>query len=288
MSVEVSTSWWSRHRRWAVPLVVGVALLYGPAVVENVVWGSWSAAIDGSVWFALVYLAGFLGAVVAALATLVGAHRAYRAWRRSRGHLTAGERHLIDQQRASLVAWEGACRLRSDLLARRVPPALPTRWDLVSAPGEHFMLEIPATYARYYGTDAVYTHRSGFFFGHPAFVLAGLAMTAAANASSQSAAARTAVPQWREYRTVSVRVSNQRIACDVGGRWLSFWFSGVSAIYPDVRAGALVLQFPDTQPLLLSGRFGALIAVLAMHQTHGPDALVHHPEFTGMNPLPRS
>lgn len=60
--------------------------------------------------------------------------------------------------------------------------------------------------------------------------------------------------QWRDHQPVSVLATNQRLLCNTGSRgWLSFWFGGVTELYPDLSSWSLTLGFEDGDPLRLEG-----------------------------------
>lgn len=193
----------------------------------------------------------------------------YHVARRAKGKLTPEERELE-------AAWAYARDLRETVLRKEIPPVIHT-WDVVPSAGEVFFVDGVADYARYYGQDVTYTQSGGFWFGHPLFVAAGLAATAIGNASARSRARALAAEQWRERQRVRLLVSNQRLVCLVRGRWLSFWFSGTSSVQPVSDEWALFCQFPDVEPLMLSGFSAPAAAVIAVLQTHGVDGVARHP-----------
>ncbi|GAA4842617.1 hypothetical protein GCM10023221_20800 [Luteimicrobium xylanilyticum] len=218
-----------------------------------------------------------LGApVVLLLLAATRGHAHYRSRRRTQGHLTKAEQAAAQVEGASRRAWDEARALRAALLRHEPPPTMQV-WDVVPYDGEVFFCDVPAGYARFYGTDVTYTQTSGFFFGRPSFVLAGLAATAIGNAASRNAARRAAQKQWREHTICRLVVSNRRLLTQIGGRWLSFHYAGMTAIYPEPAGWALVCQFSDAEPLMLSGHHAPFAAVMTMFMTHGEDALLGHP-----------
>ena len=139
--------------------------------------------------------------------------------------------------------------------------------------GALLFARLTLNYARYYGQDVAYGQSSAIALGNPAFVAGVLAVSAIANASARSRAAAQATPQWREWQTTTVYVTSQRLAVHASGRWLSFEYRAITAVYPEVASATLVCQFDSTEPLLLSGDEAAIAAVLAVTQTHGLEAL---------------
>ncbi|PPF45533.1 hypothetical protein C5B85_08185 [Pseudoclavibacter sp. AY1F1] len=282
---------WRRRGRWVLPLILLVAglalaavviavvmtrLVEGPSGEDEVARTLRGFALAALFWacilFAVILVAG-LGR-----ATLRGAAENHRESRHRRGRFTRKEKSQLETQRYSHDRLAAALRFRDELLEERIPQTIDV-WDFRPADGEVFFQDAPATYARYYGRDVAYSTSSGFFFGHPAFVVAGLAVTAMGNASAKSQAQREAAEQWREWQTARVLVSNQRLVCCAGGRWLSFWYSGVVASYPSLRDRTLTLQFGEGEPLMLVGDHVPLAIVMATYSMHGQRGLAGHPDL---------
>jgi hypothetical protein len=280
-----------RHRAWLLPGAAGVVSLVAG-------WGmAWlleraGRSADPRFWLGLESIAAaYLGTGLALgllIAVIAPAHRAFRYWRRSRGRFNKAEQaaaalhqSAVALQGAATQAWNYAVAVRRDLLAGAGLP--PYRvWDVVARPGESFVFDDRAGYARYYGTDVAYTQRSGFYFGSPAFVLAGLAIDAAANNSARNRAVALAREQWRDWQTVRVVVSDQRFLVQVGPQWLTFDYSVIAAIYPDLASASLVVQFTTgAAPLLLRGPASWLGSIMALAAVFGPPALREHPYFIG-------
>ena len=265
-----------RHLRWAVPLAAAPVIYVVAMLVATRIMHGVDVKTLGAGWDLLVPLV-FLVAVVCPVIALVyataGGAKAFRHWRRAHGHYTKKEAAAARQASASADGW-GHARFLQSTLSRRVVPETIRIWDVVANPGEAFFLDVPAHYARHYGMDVPYSRTSGFYFGRPAFVLAALSIGAASNAARRNAAARQAAAQWREHQPCRLVVSNQRLLCQVGGTWLSFHFSAVTAVYPEVGEWSLITQFDSTSPLLLSGVHVPAAAVLAVLATQGPEAVV--------------
>ncbi|MFV0252703.1 MAG: hypothetical protein ACK5H2_05135 [Beutenbergiaceae bacterium] len=223
-----------------------------------------------------------LAMLTAAIASLVGALRTlgqwYRRRRRAAGRFTDAEVAQRAAEDTAQANWAGAKRLRSDLLREQMPAPIKV-WDVVPHKGEEFYFDTSIQYARYYGQNVSYTQSGGLYVGSPAFVLAGLALTAAANSAQRSAAERQAREQWREFQTVQLLISDRRLVCKANGQWLSFYFSGMTAVYPKVEQWALVCEFESAEPLMLHGLSGPLVAVMTTHLTLGSDALDEHPSL---------
>ncbi|WP_129545562.1 hypothetical protein [Arthrobacter dokdonensis] len=233
-------------------------------------------------WWSLLAIVLLLLALVGPLAALVyaavGGFRAFRHWRRAQGHSTKMDAGVAQRESSSARAWEQARSLQSSLLRREVPGTIHI-WDVVPNANEVFFMDVPADYARHYGMDVTYSQSSGFYFGRPAFVLAGLGINAISNAARRNAAANQAAAQWRERQPCRLVVSNQRLLCQVGGRWLSFYFSAVSAVYPEIEDWSLITQYDSAHPLLLSGVHVPAAALFTVLATHGSESVGAHPSL---------
>ncbi|MEU2202109.1 hypothetical protein [Isoptericola sp. NPDC019482] len=265
------------YKRWwpplvAAPIVYGVCALLAAVLPTNG---------PGAGWSVLVVFVGVLAPIALLVLAAVRGKRAYGHHRRSRGRFTVAERRGLELQAQADAAVEHARALRRTLGARQVPPSIRV-WDVVPYPEETFFCDTPIMYARYYGMDVEYSQTSGFFFGRPSFVLAGLAATAVGNASRRSAAARQAQEQWREHAQARLVISDKRLLVHVHGRWLSFDYGAMSAIYPEPGNWMVVCQFPDTAPLMLSGQYAPYASVMALFVTHGEVALREHPALAGL------
>lgn len=271
------------HLRWIIPLVLAPVtyLLFGYAAY---VLGVLTADDDVAATFGQLALlaAAVLVPVAALIVAIVQAVRVHGQGRRARGRFTAQERAVIDTRDRSTTAWQSAADLRALLLARQLPAQVEV-WDVVPGQGEVFFLDTSAEYFRYYGQDVSYTRTSGFYFGRPAFVAAGIAVSAIGNVVNRSVAVAQAQAQWREHQQGRLLVSNQRLVCQVnGGQWLSFPYSSMTAIHPEVETWTFIAQFGTAAPLMLRGIDVPAAAVIATLMTHGPDALAQHP---GLQPL---
>ncbi len=273
-----------RHLSWAVPLAAAPILYLGGMFGSS--WINQGVAdqrLDfGWYWLMLVLLlVGLAGPVVALIRSAVCGHRVFRHWRRGRGHYTTAEAAQVQRERTSAQAWAHARALQGSLARREVPQAI-NIWDVVANRGEVFFLDVPADYARHYGMDVTYSQTSAFYFGRPAFVLAGLGATALSNRARRTAAAQQAAAQWRDRQPCRLVVSNQRLLCQVGGRWLSFPFPAVTAVYPEISDWTLITQYDSTSPLLLSGVHVPAAALLTVLATHGVEAVSAHPSLRSL------
>lgn len=268
------------HLRWVVPLLAApaiyVAALWGASVLSGVNAGGDN--LGAAVGALGLWIIAIVGPVIALILAIVGGVKVNRAGRRSRGRYTKTEARQRAEQHRWDEAWERARELRERLVRREVPEPVQV-WDVVANPGEVFFFDLTAEYFRFYGQDVSYSDGSGFYYGRPAFVIAGLGIAAISNSVRRSAARQQAAAQWRERQVARVLVSNQRLVCSVGGRWLSFHFAAVSAVYPEVAQWTLVLQFESAEPLMLRGSDVPSVALLAMLMTHGVNGVRSHPNL---------
>jgi hypothetical protein len=273
-----------RHMRWAVPLLIGVVgfPVLGALGSQLSANARGTTNIAGSLGGLLLMLLAFVTAIVAAVFFVVGVVRTLSEWRRVRRHAAGKftQAELEDRARAEAFAssWQNARQLHATLAHRQVPAQIQV-WDVVPNAGEAFFYDTSASYARFYGQDVAYNRSGGFFFGHPLFVVAGVALSAAGNAARRSSAEAAAAAQWRKHQTVRLLVSNQRLVCNAGGQWLSFYYSAMTAVYPEVDRWALVCQFDSTTPLLLHGPAVPAAALVTVLMTHGPEAIQQHPSL---------
>jgi hypothetical protein len=273
----------SRHLRWVVPLAAGVVA----AIALSLLSSAASAAATGGTVTVMSFVSPALAlavpavAVVAIVLTVRGALGTFRDWRHRTGRFTAAERGAelarVDRWTASEAAWREARRLRRSLLEHRVPPTIAV-WEVVPQPGEVFFSDAAVEYERYYGQAVAPGGGPRFFFGTPAVMLAGLAVSTLSSASARRSAEAQARDRWREHQHVRLVVSNQRLICLAGGQWLSFPYSAMTAVHPEVADWALVCEFDGlTAPLRLRGVEAPIAAVMTLFGTHGLDGVANHP-----------
>lgn len=233
-------------------------------------------------WWALLLVVSLALAVGRPITALIhsatGARKAFRHWRRSHGHYTKTEAVAVSRQVSSAQAWRHAQALQHKIEHREIPEPIQI-WDVVARANEVFFMDVPADYARYCGRDVGYSQTSAFYYGRPSFVLAGVGATALSNAARRNAAARLSAAQWREQQPCRLVVSNQRLLCQVGGRWLSFHFAGMTAVYPEIENWALVTQYDSTSPMMISGVNVPAAALFTVLATHGAEAATAHPSL---------
>lgn len=181
----------------------------------------------------------------------------------------------------SAQAWRSAREYAQWLRSGGEQPRLGITGVLLQQ-GEVAHFESVADYARFYGGSGQYTRDGGFFLGSPAAVLGFVAVTAAVNTSRRNRAIADAQPTWRELQPTPIIATNLRILCAVGSQgWLSFWFNGLSELYPDPTNWSLTMVYPEVEPLRLTG---LAVPYLSVHVTRSvmPDSWQDHP---GLAPL---
>lgn len=203
-------------------------------------------------------------------------------WDAGQQGVQAGDPAVAAQQEIAARHWQAARALAHDLMEGELAGTGQV-WGVVLEPGERFISDVQCDYARYYGTQVEYRHSNGFFFGPLPFVVLALGANAIGNASRRSAAQRAAMTQWREFQQVRVIVTDRRLLCQrADGVWLSFYYRGAHALYPEAGNWSLVLDYPETSPVRFGGWGAPIAAVAAVWALYGKDGLRDHP---GLAPL---
>ncbi|HEY3504319.1 MAG TPA: hypothetical protein VGN37_16230 [Actinocatenispora sp.] len=175
-------------------------------------------------------------------------------------------------QAALQEGWASACELY-DHLARggeltELPPGA-----VRLAPDEAPYADGVLGYARYYGTSVTYQQNSTFLLGSAAFVAAGMAANAAANAHARNRAQAMAAAQWRDQANVRTLLTDQRLLCDYGGRWLNFWHNGVVEFHGDLSRWLFILRYQVGSPIMLHGPAAPWFAVCIARLVYGERGL---------------
>lgn len=233
-------------------------------------------------WASLVALVLLVGVVVAGFWMVARVFQTLGKLRRMVGWYTKAERAHRDRMAAYQDGFERAADLRAFLTAGGEPLHL-TVWDVMLERDETVVMDVPLAYARWYGTDASYTHSSVLAAGRTSFVAGALLGNAIGNAVRRSNAAAAAQTMWRDQETVRTLVTDRRILCRTSSGWLSFWYGGVNASYPDPLTATLVLEFRDAAPLRLHGHHGAAVGVFATAFLRGRDSLRNHPALAALS-----
>lgn len=262
---------------WMLPLLLLAATLV--ATHHFVPWAFEGATPPNSWWIRpLFLLVDIFLLVILTIISIRNLVRAFRAFRRRRGNFTHRERQHLQTQRTYADWWRRAAWMRSHLIQGLDLPQVES-WPVASQRGEVFFERTTLNYARYYGHDYYSYFSSTKASGSPGFVLAALAIGAIAHSSAQRAAARQAAQQWREWQSTQILVSDRRLVVNANGQWLSFWYGGMTAVYPLVSQHSLVCEFEDAVPLLLTGPAVPSIALFPAHQIFGTEGLLHHPDI---------
>ncbi len=172
-------------------------------------------------------------------------------------------------------AWSAATHLYRHLTSGGLPQPVFTPVRL--APGETSFCDVSVQYSRFYGMNVSYQTNSGFFFGSPLFIAAGLAANAVGNSIAKSRAEQRSAPQWREHSPSRTVVTETRTLCFAAGRWLSFDHDAVVEFTADPLRAACFLNFAEAEPLCLAGFSAPWLTVLLAHRLYGADRMVQLP-----------
>ncbi|MCD5348446.1 hypothetical protein [Agromyces sp. S2-1-8] len=216
------------------------------------------------------------GWVICVVVAIRNARRVFRAFRHRHGHYNKRERAEMAARTRYERAWVAARQLVADVRSEILPQPIQV-WGVATDPDEPFFFDVECDYQRFYGTTTSFWRSSGSFSGPPFFVLAGIAATAMANSSRESAAERAAATQWREHQRVRILVSNRRLLVHVNHQWLSFYHEAIAAYYPSVDQWCVVFEFASAEPMRLIGEGAPLIAVWTTLATHGRQGVLQHP-----------
>lgn len=167
--------------------------------------------------------------------------------------------------------WQYACNTARLLRAGSPPPQVEV-WGPILAPSEQGRFQTEMRYSRFYGTNATYAHNNLFVFGKTDFVLGAMGVNALMNQYRKSEAQRRAAVQWRDEQNVPVVVTSERVLCGVAsGRWLTFAFSQVVALFPDLDGWSVTMGFTEpASPLRLAGPAAPAVAVWVAYGVLGP------------------
>ncbi|WP_162989333.1 hypothetical protein [Glutamicibacter nicotianae] len=277
---------WKRHRPWIFR--VASALLFVCASWLLLLYAfSLTNTIDNTALAGMAFGSIILfGVGLFFLMTSFGKMRlAWRAFRRSKGHYTKSEMVIVNERAELARAQIAAAQLAGDLYDGTWRPQDPP-WDVVTESNELVICAANANYARFYGSDVTYMQSSGFLMGHPTFVAVGVLAMAWGNRTRRTQAEALAKEQWREQQEVLAVITNHRVICRrQDGVWLSFYFHGASSMDIDSSTGTMIMQFPDTQPLILGGTGGLYAAVAAVWAVRGARGLEGHPGLAYLRSL---
>ncbi|MDQ4489142.1 hypothetical protein RBS60_02890 [Sinomonas sp. ASV486] len=267
----------ARFLLWLLwPLGALIVLFVVGQTIENIVGKD-----TRELWVYPIYLAILAAMAVCAVWMAVHVVQALGMVRRRAGWHTRAERLRMDHEAAHRGGFERAVALKASLADGGQPLRLQP-WDVMLGEGEVLLMDVPLQYSRWYGTHGGFTQSSMFAVGQPSFVAAALIGNAVGNTVRRNRAEAAAQAMWREQQTVRTLVTDRRVMCRTGGRWLSFPFGAVSASYPDPLGATLILEFHDTAPLLLHGYEGASVCVFATASLQGRDALRSHPALAAL------
>jgi hypothetical protein len=175
-------------------------------------------------------------------------------------------------EQAMRAGWSSACQLYEHLHNGGQLAVLPPNAVRLK-PDEVLYADAMLGYARYYGTTVSYERSSMLLLGSASFVAAGMAANAMMNSSAKQRAAAQAATQWRDHAQVRTMLTNQRLMCDYGGEWLSFWHEGVVEFQGDMAQWLFVLRYQVGHPIMLHGPATPWFAVSVAHLVYGPHGL---------------
>lgn len=268
-------AFWLNRKSW-LKYVVGI-IACGVLWLVLIILASIDGNSGSSVGYAFAILGCMILAVVFAVLAVMRGWTAWRAHERSRGRLLKSEKAEVSQRAEADDCWKAARYLAGELANDRIPHNLQV-WGVVIHPSENVLADLPADYARFYGMNVSYAHSSAVFLGRASFMALGYGLNAMGNSSRRKAAERHAQTQWREIQRVRVIVTDQRLICHrEDGRWLSFYYGSATAIYPEPENWNLVIDFHETEPLMIRGPAAPTACAAAIWATHGADGVMGHP-----------
>ncbi|VEG26815.1 hypothetical protein [Actinomyces howellii] len=239
-----------------------------------------------SLWFLTLCATWLVAAVLLTVSVVSLGTSVLRKARFDRGHYSRTTRLELERLRDLDVSEDHARAVARAVLAGSPAPAVRV-WDVSLEDGERVFLDTGSGYARFYSTDVTYYTSSGFYFGSPVFVLAGIGAQAIANASARKTAVRMAAHQWREQQWARFIVTDRRLVVRLqDATWLDFWYGAVQAVHPHPPTGMLFLEFRDTSPLRVEGPVAAVAAVAAVWYRHGAEGLRDHPGLSFLRSAP--
>lgn len=264
----------------AWPAAAAAASLLAAGALSSV-WRS--SANESASWVTLLASAAMLAALVFAVWSIAHVFIALGRLRRHLGWHTKAEKQKLAVQEGYRRGLDRAAVLRARLADGSHPALLDKPWDVMFEHSEVLLMDGPMAYARWYSSNAVYTHSPVIAVGRTSFVAGALVgkVIGSAIASGRTAAAARAM--WREQQNVRVLVTDRRIMCHTVNGWLNFWYRDVKACHPDPANSTLVLEFAGYEPLQLHGYDGSGLCVFAIATLHGRAALREHP---GLSALP--
>lgn len=277
-----------KHLRWIVPLVVmavsplvGINLSYS---ASEQVQADDDPGLSGQVVLSLVLI--FPVPVLAFIFVIIGAVKVYGSWARVQLRRARRQSKQVVAQGGPpsepedfYGGMERAAQLYSMMQAGGWEVPAQNNFVVTLEPGEYIVFELKAHYSRYYGQDVSVSGGGGFAFGPPMFVVGALAVNTLMDRGVKKKAQAMAAGRWREEQFSLVIVTDRRLLIHAGGRWLWFYYSGTTAIYPDLEHSTLAVDFGDTEPLRLAGPDVPSVAVWMIHQRSGYSVAAAHPQL---------
>jgi hypothetical protein len=199
------------------------------------------------------------------------------------------ERHGATVREVAHEHLSRARRLLAQLLAGELP-AVEQVWDVVLQPEERVLLDGSLGYSRFYGSGSppTYTHVSTRHYGAVGVGqrLFDHAIDNAGNRAREEQAAHAASARWRDQQQSRVVVTDRRLLCEVKTHgWLSFDHKATKAIKAVPETSSVVLEYPGTAPVCLSGAASAQVMVVVVWALYGADGLREHPALSDVRPV---
>jgi hypothetical protein len=115
---------------------------------------------------------------------------------------------------------------------------------------EYGLLETDLVVSRFGAGDGSYRRSAIFVVGRPVVMTGALAVSAAVNYRRKIAAARDAIPRWREERRTHLWMTTHRLILDGDSGLESLWYDQVTEFYPELGRWSLTMCFGDGYPAL--------------------------------------
>ncbi|MQA79257.1 MAG: hypothetical protein GEV10_12400 [Streptosporangiales bacterium] len=183
-----------------------------------------------------------------------------------------------DQVQAEAAqAWQAACELYRHLASGG--ELVPRPSMMILQEGEVPYAELMLTFSRYFSTDVRAQQSSGFYFGSPAFVAAGMIGNAVSNSNARARAEQMGVAQWRYNVPTAVAITNRRVLTMFEGQWIQFPYANVMSFFAEPTQYAFVLTFGDAGPLRLTGPWAPWASLMTAAFIYGRERVAHLPAF---------
>lgn len=253
---------WNRERRWIVWLLILIgsitlisfafSRLSAQTTETEAPERSNTASDTGNT--GLLFLAGFILFLVAAVFLALGLHWRFSGWPRIRDAQIRADTEYRSR-------WDLASRLFRELSAGQ--PLIPVDpGPVLPRTGEIFHIHAEVGYSRLVTAgDGSYGHAVAAGTGPAGIAL--LAGSLIGNSRRRSAAMAAATPAWREHQQTRVLAGNYGLIAFPYGRMMHFDWTAITAFYPAPDSWSATFEFATAEPLTIYGPSAPLIAVYA-------------------------